>query len=120
MSRTIALINYPGAYFKGFTDALQEQGFNLVWVCINHSDAVYMTEQMFIPANRVLDINQEFNPLSDEGNLEKCRKDLSLLETQEGPCIYDIIQMDRMLRTKTTPFAIQYINHCASEMRFTN
>lgn len=117
MARTIALINYPGAYFKGFTDALQEQGFNLVWVCINHSDAVYMTHHMSIPENRVLDVNLGFSPLPDDSDLEECRKSLSSLETEDGPRIFDIIQMDRMLRTKSTAFAMQYMNHCAQAMR---
>ena len=117
MARTIALINYPGCYFKGFADALKEQGFNLVWVCINHSDAVYMTHEMSIPESQVLDVNLGFSPLSDDFDLEECRKNLSSLETEDGPRIFDIIQMDRMLRTKSTPFSLQYINHCAQAMR---
>lgn len=117
MSRVIALINYPGKYFKDFADTLIGQGFNVVWVCINHSDAYYLTKNTNVHSKLILDINRDFKPLPDHSDLDSLKEDLSLLESVEGPTIYDIIQMDRMLRRKSTSFAIQYIHHISTKMQ---
>ena len=116
-ARCIALIGYTGVIFKSFAGALEEQGFKVVWVCINHSEARCLVDNLSVSEQRVLDINTDFSPLPDGADLSSCRKDLEKLETEEGPRVLDIIQMDRMLRTKSTPFALQYMNHCAQRMK---
>ncbi len=112
--KNIALINYPGDYFAQFGSVLGRGGFNVFWVCINRSDAQYLLRNMSVPPRQVLDVNAG---LKDRNcDTSACREKLAYLEGSEGPRIYDIIMMDRMLREKDLPFALQYLEHIRDKL----
>jgi hypothetical protein len=115
--KSLALINYPGSYFKNFTDALEDIGFEIFWVCPVKSSAKYLLEKQQVSPHRVLDIQTKFERFTD--NIDTCRKNLAEIETINLPKINDIILMDRNLRTCSEETSIRYIDCIRQElMRF--
>jgi capsular polysaccharide biosynthesis protein len=106
----IALIGYhPAAYFEGFGRCLEDAGFQVFWVHITRAAAENHRRLAFTPSDRILDTTADFRPAL--GDTERCRKELSELDSVGGPRIHDIILMDRVLRSKSYPFALCYLNH---------
>jgi len=113
-NKSIALINYPGSYFKNFADALEEIGFEIFWVCPVKSSAKYLLEQQRVSHLRVLDIQSKFERFND--NVSICRKNLTEIETLDLPKINDIILMDRNVRTCSEETSIRYIECIRREL----
>lgn len=117
LSKKIALIGYEGSYFKSFANALEETGFEVYWVCANRSEAVYLKNKMLIPEQRVLDVSIGIKKRnSNKRTSEESHLILSELETLDGPRIYDIILMDRILRNIKTSKALMYLAHLKKEL----
>lgn len=108
-NKNIALINYPGHYFSGFAKSLEDLGFSVYWVCINRSDAQFLTKKMGVSASYVLDTTTGFDPTSM--CIDVCRSNLAELEKSSTPRVNDVVLMDRVLRRKTSDFALKYIEH---------
>jgi capsular polysaccharide biosynthesis protein len=107
--KRIALIGYDPDYFQTFGQALDEGGFEVFWVHITRDAARAHRAMSCTPPERILDSTAGFRPeLSDA---ERCRNELSQLESASNPRIHDIILMDRILRNKSYRFASCYINH---------
>lgn len=112
--KNLALIGYPGDYFKPFAEVLEKNGFTMFWVCSTHSDAVVLTKKLAIPSARVLDVAHSFDKHS--GDVDQCRANLSQLESGSRPRVYDVILMDRILRTQPPLFALRYVEHLRREL----
>lgn len=107
--KRIALIRYTPDYFLPFGQALEAAGFEVFWINSLKSDSAPLLAAG-VPDSHWLDTSSHFRP--DEMSLDECRERLGALERAvEGPRIYDIIMMDRLLRKKPTEFAIRYLAH---------
>jgi hypothetical protein len=108
--KRIALIGYsPADYFQSFGQTLEDSGFEVFWVHITRSAANNHKKMLPTPSASILDATENFRP--DLSDAEKCRKELAELECIGSPRINDIILMDRILRNKSYPFVLCYLNH---------
>jgi hypothetical protein len=105
----ISLVGYTSDYFLPFGQELETAGIEVFWINALKSDSTRL-QTAGIPNSRWLDTNADFRP--HQMDLDNCRQGLANLERAvEGPRIYNIIMMDRILRKKPTDFAIRYLAH---------
>ena len=81
-NKSIALINYPGSYFKNFADALEEIGFEIFWVCPVKSNgggaSNYQDNDAFLEAGiKLISQNYVTKPY---GDIEKFIPGLSIID----------------------------------------
>jgi len=113
----IALIGVTEKFGR-FSLDLEKIGFEVFWVTARRSDARLIKKKLSVPSCKILDVTENFNEkdAAKELNIEKSRKVLKELETENSPRIYDIILMDRFLRQRTTNHALIYLEHIYKEL----
>jgi len=109
--RRIALVGYPAVYFRHFAQSLQDDGFEVYWICGLRADALTLV-QAGVPSSRVLDVNEGFAP--GHMSLQQARQDAHHWESNGEPRVNDLILMDRLLSLKPTDFSLKYMAHLGS------
>jgi len=115
--KNIALIGFPGDYFYGFYQGLQEAGFEVYWVSTTKSMHNGLLKNQKIEAKYLLNPLEGFSEKNGTGkSIETLRVELAKYESDGLPLMNDIILMDRILRNRSSDTALRFLYHVIKQM----
>jgi hypothetical protein len=110
MKSRLLLVGYPAEYFLSMAVALEADRFEVYWVVPLLSDVRFL-KSAGVSAERILSLDARF--VRTVEGWDRSAEYLLRVESPDGPKVYDIIQMDRLLKTKDWRFAVNYLAHVA-------
>jgi hypothetical protein len=98
-----------------YREHLERAGHEVYWVSPNRRWSRWLYGHGTAP-ERVLDITDHGPEWKRTGATAEDRAELAVLERANGWNIYDLIQMDELLRRRPTDYAVRYLAVCARQV----